>query len=172
MNLFTLIVPLIFAFISLYATMKKVDLYSAFIQGAGDGLLVVWRMLPPLIGLLTGISMVRASGMLDLLAQIEIFEKIGLSSELLPLMLIRPLSGAGALSVGAELMETYGPDSTLGRTASVMLGSTETTFYTITVYFGACGITKTRYAIPAALCADLMGFIMAILTVSWFFPEA
>lgn len=86
-------------------------------------------------------------------------------SELLPLMLVRPISGSAALGVGAELIGTYGPDSYLGRVAAVMLGSTETTFYTIAVYFGAVGVTRTRYALPAALCADLTGFLAAAWAV-------
>jgi spore maturation protein B len=86
------------------------------------------------------------------------------------LVLIRPISGSAALAVGADLMAQYGPDSAIGRTVAVMLGSTETTFYTISVYFGAVGIRKTRYAVPAALIADLVGFIMASLTVRLFFP--
>ena len=91
--------------------------------------------------------------------------RLGLSPELLPLMLVRPVSGSAALGVGAELISAYGPDSQLGRTAAVMLGSTETTFYTVAVYFGAVGVTKTRYAIPAALCADLTGFLAAAWAV-------
>jgi spore maturation protein B len=91
--------------------------------------------------------------------------RLGLSPELLPLMLVRPVSGSAALGVGSELIATYGPDSALGRTAAVMLGSTETTFYTVAVYFGAVGVTKTRYAIPAALCADLTGFLAAAWAV-------
>jgi len=92
-------------------------------------------------------------------------ERVGLPPELLPLILVRPISGSAALGVGAELIQTYGPDSLLGRTAAVMLGSTETTFYTIAVYFGAVGIQRTRYAIPAALCADLTGFLAAAWAV-------
>ena len=90
---------------------------------------------------------------------------LGIPPETVGLLLIRPVSGSAALGVGAELISTYGPDSTIGRTAAVMLGSTETTFYTIAVYFGAAGIVKTRYAVPAALCADLAGFTAAAWAV-------
>ncbi len=169
MSLITMTVPLLLAMVSLTASLKGVDFYAAFLKGAGEGMLVVMRIVPPLIGLLTALSMLRASGFLDMVAALPFLSALGIPQELLPLMLIRPLSGAGALSVGAELLETYGADSLLGRTASVMLGSTETTFYTIAVYFGACGITKTRYAIPAALCADITGFFLATWTVQWFF---
>ena len=92
-------------------------------------------------------------------------DRLGLPSELLPLMLVRPVSGSAALGVGSELIRTYGPDSQLGRTAAVMLGSTETTFYTIAVYFGAAKITRARYAVPAALCADFVGFWAAAWAV-------
>ena len=111
--------------------------------------------------------MLRASGALDLAARClaPLMERVGLPPELLPLMLVRPISGSAALGVGAELIANYGPDSTLGRTAAVMLGSTETTFYTIAVYFGAVGVTRTRYAVPAALCADLTGFLAAAWAV-------
>ena len=115
--------------------------------------------------------MLRASGALELavLALAPLLERVGLDPELLPLMLVRPISGSAALGVGAELISTYGPDSQLGRTAAVMLGSTETTFYTIAVYFGAVGITRTRYAVPAALCADLTGFLAASWAVGLLF---
>jgi spore maturation protein B len=111
--------------------------------------------------------MLRASGALELAsgALAPVLGKLGLPAQLLPLMLVRPISGSAALGVGAELIEQYGPDSTLGRMAAVMLGSTETTFYTVAVYFGAVGITKTRYAVPAALCADFVGFLAAAWAV-------
>lgn len=94
---------------------------------------------------------------------------LGIPPETVGLLLIRPVSGSGALGVGSELIQRYGPDSLIGRTAAVMLGSTETTFYTIAVYFGAAGIRDTRYAIPAALCADLCGFVAASWAVRLFF---
>ena len=116
--------------------------------------------------------MLRASGALELLAGVlaPVLELVGLPAELLPLMLVRPVSGSAALGVGAELMASYGPDSRLGRMAAVMLGSTETTFYTVSVYFGAAGISRTRYAVPAALCADLTGFLAAAWAVRLLFP--
>ena len=115
--------------------------------------------------------MLRASGALELAAGAlaPLMERVGLSPELLPLMLVRPISGSAALGVGAELISAYGPDSRLGRTAAVMLGSTETTFYTVAVYFGAVGITRTRYAVPAALCADLTGFLASAWAVRLLF---
>lgn len=160
---FTMLVPLLLCGVALYGTARRVDVYSALLHGAGEGLETTVRILPALIVLLPVVHMLRASGAMELaaVALTPVMEGVGLSPELLPLMLIRPVSGSAALGVGAELISTYGPDSELGRTAAVMLGSTETTFYTIAVYFGAVGITRTRYAVPAALCADLAGFLAA-----------
>ena len=115
--------------------------------------------------------MLRASGAVEVLTRFltPVANAVGLPAETLPLVLLRPFSGSAALAVGAELMQTYGADSLIGRTAAIMLGSTETTFYTISVYFGAAGIRKTRYTIPAALVADLTGFLVAALTAKLFF---
>ena len=168
---FTMVVPLTLCGVALYGTIRGVDVYSSVVKVAGEGLETVIRILPALIGLMTAVYMLRASGALDLAAAAlgPVLENLGLPGELLPLMLVRPISGSAALGVGAELISAYGPDSYLGRTAAVMLGSTETTFYTIAVYFGAVGITKTRYAVPAALCADVTGFLVAALAVRlWF----
>lgn len=169
--LFAMVVPLTLTGVALYAAARRVDVYSALVKGAGTGLETLVRIAPALVGLLTAVYMLRASGALDLLAETlsPVLERLGLPAQLLPLMLVRPISGSAALGVGAELMETYGPDSVLGRTAAVMLGSTETTFYTIAVYFGAVGISKTRYAVPAALCADLTGFLAAAWAVKLLF---
>ena len=171
--LVTMLVPFILAGVALYGAGRRVDVYGALVAGAGEGLGTLAHILPALIGLMTAVYMLRASGALDLAAQAlgPVMELVGLPSELLSLMLVRPISGSAALGVGAELIGTYGPDSYLGRAAAVMLGSTETTFYTIAVYFGAVGITRTRYAVPAALCADLTGFLAAAWAVRLFFPE-
>ena len=156
---FTMLVPLIIAAVALYGMARRVDVYDALVQGAGEGLGVLLRIVPPLVGLLTAVYMLRASGALELAAQAlaPVLTALGIPPETVALLLVRPVSGSAALGVGAELIATYGPDSLIGRTAAVMLGSTETTFYTIAVYFGAAGIVKTRYAVPAALCADLAG---------------
>ena len=166
-----MIAPLIIAGVALYGVGRGVDVYDALIHGGAEGLEVLLRIVPSLIALMTAVYMLRASGALELAAQAlaPLLERVGLDPELLPLMLVRPISGSAALGVGAELISTYGPDSRLGRTAAVMLGSTETTFYTIAVYFGAVGITRTRYAVPAALCADLTGFLAASWAVGLLF---
>ena len=163
----TMIVPLIIAAAAVCGLVKKVDVYGALVQGAGEGLGVTIKILPALVGLLTAVYMLRASGALDLAAAAlgPLLTRVGIPPETVGLMLVRPISGSAALGVGSELITSYGPDSLVGRTAAVMLGSTETTFYTIAVYFGAAGITKSRYAIPAALCADLAGFLAAAWAV-------
>ena len=168
---FNMIVPFTICGVALYGAFHRVDVYSSLVQGAGEGLSTLVRIVPSLVGLMTAVYMLRASGALELaaLALAPLLERVGLDPELLPLMLVRPISGSAALGVGAELISTYGPDSQLGRTAAVMLGSTETTFYTIAVYFGSVGITRTRYAVPAALCADLTGFLSASWAVGLLF---
>ena len=167
MDFSTLLVPLLLSFVAVFGLIRRVDVYTALTKGAEEGLGILLRIFPSLVGLLTAVYMLRASGALDLAAQAltPLLDRIGLPGELLPLMLVRPISGSAALGVGAELIAVHGPDSYLGRTAAVMLGSTETTFYTIAVYFGAVKITKTRYAVPAALCADLTGFLAAAWAV-------
>ena len=164
---FTMLVPLIMAAVALYGMARRVDVYDALVQGAGEGLGVLARIVPPLIGLLTAVYMLRASGALELAAQAlsPVLSLLGIPPETVGLLLVRPVSGSAALGVGAELIQSCGPDSYLGRVAAVMLGSTETTFYTIAVYFGSVGVSRTRYAIPAALCADLTGFLAAAWAV-------
>ncbi len=166
-----LLVPLLMLSIAAYALYKRVDIFSAMINGAKDGLKVAIGILPSLIVLLTAVYMLRASGALEAAAKLlhPIFEWLGIPADCAPLMLMRPVSGSGALAIGAEIMEQSGPDSFIGRCAAVMLGSTETTFYVIAVYFAAAGIKKTRHAVPAALMADLAGFIMAAISVRLIF---
>ena len=171
MSFTSAIVPVLIAFISLHGILKKVDIYSALTSGAARGLEIIKRILPSVIIMLTAVHMFRASGALDALAAAlaPVTRFFGIPPETLPLILIRPISGSGALAVGADLIWQYGADSLVGRTAAVMLGSTETTFYTISTYFGSLGIKKTRYAVPAALIADLTGFLAASLSVKLFF---
>ena len=169
--LFTMIVPLTIAAVALYGAGRRVDVYAALVRGAASGLETLARIVPALIGLLAAVYMLRASGALEWAAQAlaPLMESLGLPPELLPLMLVRPVSGSAALGVGSELIARFGPDSTLGRTAAVMLGSTETTFYTVAVYFSSVGVTRSRYAIPAALCADLAGFLASAWAVRLLF---
>lgn len=165
------IVPLILFFTAALALRKKENAYDVLLQGAEEGLHLLLSILPALILLLTAVYMLRASGATEILSEIlaPFFSFFGIPPETAMLVLIRPISGSAALAVGAELMAEYGVDSLVGRTAAVMLGSTETTFYTISVYFGAAGISKTRYTIPAALFADFVGFFVASWTTRIFF---
>lgn len=170
-SLSSLLVPAMLAGTALFAMGRKVDVYSALTHGAETGLTVMLRIIPALVGLLTAVYMFRASGAMELFGQAfaPVLELLGIPPETAPLLLIRPVSGSGALAVGTELMQQYGPDSYIGRVAAVMLGSTETTFYTIAVYFGSAGIVRTRHTVPAALAADLTGFLTAALTVRLLF---
>ena len=168
---FQMVVPFTIAFVALWAMAKRVDVYGALCQGAGEGLGVLLKIVPAMVGLMTAVYMLRASGLLEALGTLlaPLLTRVGVPPELVGLLLVRPVSGNAALGVGAELISTYGPDSAIGRTAAVMLGSTETTFYTIAVYFGAAGIRKTRYAVPAALCADVAAFLAAAWAVRLLF---
>ena len=168
---FSMLVPGILAAVAITGTVKKVDVYQGLADGAMEGMKILLRILPALVGLLTAVHMLRASGLLDWLAQAlaPVLHLLGIPSETVGLLLIRPVSGSGALGVGSELIQRYGADSLIGRTAAVMLGSTETTFYTIAVYFGAAGIRKTRFAIPAALTADAAGVLAAAASVRLLF---
>jgi len=167
------IVPFLLLATALLALRKKENAYDLLLQGTAEGLKLLLTLIPALVLLLTGVTMLRASGAIDLMSRwcAPVFRFFGIPPETAILVLIRPVSGSAALAVGAELMTQYGADSLIGRTAAVMLGSTETTFYTVSVYFGAAGIKKTRYAIPAALFADFIGFLMASVTVRLFYGK-
>ena len=156
---------------SLAALQKKENAYDLLLQGAAEGLSLLKDIVPALILLLTAVHMLRSSGAAEAVSRLlaPFFSRFGIPPETALLVLVRPISGSAALAVGADLMAHHGVDSIVGRTAAVMLGSTETTFYTISVYFGAAGIRKTRYTVPAALVADFAGFFMASWTVRHLF---
>ena len=165
------VVPGLLLLASSLALRKKENAYNLMLDGAADGLKLLISIVPALVLLLTAVTMLRTSGAVELLSgfMAPVFSFFGIPPETAILVMVRPLSGSAALAVGAELMAEHGVDSLIGRTVAVMLGSTETTFYTISVYFGAAGIKKTRYTVIAALLADLTGFIMAALTTRLFF---
>ena len=171
MDVSSLLIPLLLTAAALWGLGRRMDVYDALTAGAAEGLTVLLRIVPSLIALLTAVYMLRASGALALLARLlsPALEALGIPPETAALLLVRPVSGSGALAVGSELMAAHGPDSYIGRCAAVMLGCTETTFYTITVYFGAAGIRRTRYTVPAALAADMAGFITAAWSVRLLF---
>lgn len=163
------IVPLILLLATAFALRRKENAYNLLLTGGAEGLQLLITLVPALVMLLTAVSMLRASGAMEVLGNwlSPVFSFFGIPPETSLLVLVRPISGSAALGVGAELMAEYGPDSLVGRTAAIMLGSTETTFYTISVYFGAAGIQKTRYTLLAALLADFVGFFMASFTANW-----
>ena len=164
------IVPILLLASALFALRKQENSYELLLSGAADGLKLLLTLVPTLIMLLTAVTMLRESGAMEAISRFlsPAFHLIGIPPETAMLVLIRPISGSAALAIGADLMAAHGVDSIVGRTAAVMLGSTETTFYTISVYFGAAGIQKTRYTLPAALFADFVGFFMASVTVRLF----
>jgi spore maturation protein B len=157
--------------IPLYGAYKKVRLFDAFVDGARDGFTTIIKIIPYLVGMLVAIGMLRASGFFDSLGVwlTPIFSKTGFPKEVLPLALVRPFSGGAATGVMAELMHTHGGNSFISKVAATMMGSTETTFYVVAVYFGAVGIKKTRYAVPVGLLADLTGVIAAVVVCRWMF---
>ena len=167
------IVPLILAVTAIAALRKRENAYDILTDGAKEGFKMLLTIAPSLVVLLSAVGMLRSSGALEALSRFlsPALEFLGIPAETVLPLLVRPLSGSAALAIGAELIAAHGPDSLVGRTTAVMLGSTETTFYTVSVYFGSWGIRKTRYAIPAALIADFVGFLTASWTVRLFFHQ-
>lgn len=158
-------IPLIILIIPTYALLiKKVKIYEVFCEGAKEGFTTAIRIIPFLVAMLFAIGILRASGVLSAMANLfqPVLSFIGMPGELLPMAILRPLSGGGARGVMADLITTHGPDSLIGYMSSVMMGSTDTTFYVLAVYFGAVGIKRIRHAIPAGLLADLAGIIAAV----------
>jgi spore maturation protein B len=158
------LIPVFIAVVPLIALRKKVHVYDEFIEGAKGGFDVALRIIPYLVAILVAIGMFRASGALDILAHAisPLTNLIGMPAEVLPAALMRPLSGSGSLGIVTELLATHGPDSFIGRLASTLYGSTETTFYVLAVYFGSVGIRKGRHAIAVGLLADLTGVLAAV----------
>lgn len=161
------VIPAVLLGIVVFGLIKKVNIYDAFLEGAKEGAVTTFQIMPAIIAILTAIGMLKASGALTMLVQLfePVCRLIGFPAELTPLAIIRPISGSGSLAVLEQVLGDYGPDSFIGRVASVMQGSTETTFYTIAVYFGAAQITRTRYALPCALSADFAGMILSAAAV-------
>lgn len=164
------IVPIFISFFIVLGLLKGVGVYDSFTDGAKEGLSCMIGIVPSLIGLMAAISMLRASGALETAEGLlsPLLDKIGLPTEVFPLALLRPVSGSASLAVVNDLFENYGTDSFIGKVASVMMGSTETTFYTIAVYFGAVGIKNTRHTIPSALTADITAMLLASVAVRVF----
>lgn len=163
--------PVIIIGILTYGLAKKVPVYEVFTDGAKDGFKIAIKIIPYLVAIIVGISMLRASGAIEMSANLlaPILTKFNVPADTLPLMLVRSLSGSGALGIFSDIANNLGPDSYATKLAAVMLGSSETTFYVLAVYFGAVGITKIRYALIVGLLADLIGIIAAISVCNWLF---
>lgn len=164
-------IPLIILAIPLYGFIKKVKVYEAFTEGAKEGFKTGVTIIPYLVAMLVAIGIFRKSGAMDILVNMvsPITSLIGMPAEVLPMAIMRPLSGGGASGIMNDLFTAHGPDSLIGRMASVMNGSTETTFYVLAVYFGAVGIKRTRHALPAGLIADFVGLITAVFVTNLMF---
>ena len=161
------IIPAIIVFIVVYALIKGVPVFDVFISGAKEGFGTATSVLLALIGLMTAIGMFKASGALDMLTAAirPLAQMVHIPPEVVPLAIVRPISGSGALAVFQDILKSYGPDSLIGQVASVMQGSTETPFYTIAVYYGVTKVQRTRHTLASSLVGDVTGFFMSALTV-------
>lgn len=164
-------IPALILFVVIYGMVKRVRIYEAFVEGAKEGFNVGVRIIPYLVAMLVAIGIFRAGGGMEILAGLlsPITKLIGMPAEALPMALIRPLSGSGALGVMSETIKANGPDSLIGRMVAVMMGSGETTFYVLAVYFGAIGIVKTRQAVPAGIIADIAAVLASVWVVNLIF---
>jgi spore maturation protein B len=157
-------IPLFLLFIPVYGALRKVKVYECFVEGAKEGFQVGVRIIPYLVAILVAVGMLRGAGAIDLLARWldPVLRRVGFPAELLPLAIMRPLSGSGSMGIVAELIKNHGPDSFISRLAATAYASTETTFYVLAVYFGAVGIKKARHAVVAGLFADIVSLIAAV----------
>ena len=164
-------IPLLLLGIPLYGHIKKVKVYEVFVEGAREGFFTAIRLIPYLVAMLAAIGIFRASGAMDVVVKVlsPITNLMGMPAEILPMGLMRSLSGGGAQGLMVELFNTYGPDSFIGRMASIAMGSTETTLYVLAVYFGVVKITKTRHALPVGLLVDLISLIAAVTVTNIIF---
>ena len=165
------VIPIILVGFPLYGLYRRVPVYESFVDGAKEGFQVAVRIIPYLVAILFAIAMFRASGAMDALTRLldPVLAVIGFPAEVLPMAIIRPLTGSGSAGLVVDMVNQYGEDSIFVKMAAVMFGSTETTFYVIAVYFGAVNIRKTRHAVPAGLLADVAAMIFAVWTVRLLF---
>ena len=163
--------PVMLVGIPLAGMIKKVKVYDVFVEGAKEGFDVGVRIIPFLVGILVAIGMFRGSGAMDLLtaALRPVAAATSFPAELIPLTILRSLSGSGSLAFATDLIKTHGPDSLIGRMAATLYGSSETTFYVLAVYFGAIGVRRTRHAVPAALIGDVVAAIATVAVCAWLF---
>lgn len=171
-NLLSLLaIPFLLSFILLYAALRGVQIYDRFVEGAREGFHVAVRIIPYLVAMLVAIGVFRGGGGITLMARVlePALSAVGFPVELLPMALVRPLTGTGTLALFSELVSVHGADSLIARTAGTLFGSTETTFYVVALYFGAVGVRQTRHAIPAGLIADAAGVIASVVICRWIF---
>lgn len=157
--------PLIIVLIVLYGVLERKKVFDIFLDGAKEGVRIVFNIFPTLVGLFFAIGALRSSGVIDVIVNflIPIFKIFNFPSEILPLALIRPISGSASIAVATDIMKNFGVDSNIGIIASVIMGSTETTVYTIAIYTSSVGIKNTRFVLWAALIADFVGIVTSIL---------
>ncbi len=161
-------IPALVVFVIVYGAIRKVNVYEAFVEGAKEGFNVAVRIIPYLVAMLVAIGVFRAGGAMSILSALlsPVTSLIGMPAETIPMALMRPLSGSGALGVMSEIITAHGPDSLIGRMVSVMMGSGETTFYVLAVYFGSVSISKTRHAVPAGIVADVASILASVWIVN------
>lgn len=157
-------VPMLFAIVLLAGALRRVKVYEAFVAGAEEGFSIAIKLIPYLVAMLVAIGIFRETGAMDMVMHFmdPLLGLIGAPGEVLPLAVMRPLSGSGALGVATELIQTYGPDSFIGRLASTMQGTTDTTFFVLTIYFGAVGVRRYRYSLFTGLLADVTSFVASV----------
>ncbi len=165
-----IIIPLVVVIFVAWGLIKKVGVFDAFLKGAKEGLSTAYMIAPTLVGLITAVTMLRSSGAIEALttAITPVAEKLGFPAQIVPVAVLRPISGGGSTALLISIMEEFGADSFAGRIVSVMAGSTETTFYAIAVYFGSVGIKKSRHTLASGLCADFTAVVFSVLTVRLF----
>ena len=166
-----LAIPFLASFFPLYAAVRRIQVYEEFVEGAKEGFQVAIRIIPFLVAMLVAIGMFRSAGGIDLLTNAlkPALDLVRFPPELLPMALMRPLSGSGSLAIFSDLVKQYGPDHLLVRMAGTLYGSTETTFYVIAIYFGAVNVRRTRHAVPAGLIADAVGIVASVIVCRWAF---
>lgn len=171
MNIGFYIIPLSILIIVTTGFIQKVKVFDTFLLGAKQGLESTFSLIPSLVGLIVAISMLKSSGALDIFTNFisPVCNCIGIPKEVIPMALLRPISGSGSIALLDDILKSNGADSFIGKLASIISGSTETTFYTLTVYFGAVGIKNSRHAVPSAIIADIISVVASVITLNYFF---
>lgn len=171
MSAFSWLIPFIISMVFLHGLINKVRIFEVFVQGAREGLLLAIRLIPYLVGIYVAVGIFRESGAVEIMvkALYPLIELLQVPADTLFLSIVRSLSGPAALGMMMEIFDTYGPDSFMGRLASTLMGSTDTTFYIIAIYFGSVGVRKTRYAIPVGILADSASFLASVYIVKKMF---